>query len=139
MEIWQTIEKVGQDQIFKTFLAKKLKIVLENNPAPSNFLSRQNLYDYLLEILSETGKKDEIVSDRSLIKAQENLINIMGPLCRIWAHLNHLKKANEGVIDLNMLLELVDQCVMFIGQCHSRGWCFRKQRVITAFLKTSIR
>ena len=32
---------------------------------------------YLLEILSEAGKKDEIFSDRSLMKAQENLTNII--------------------------------------------------------------
>ena len=31
---------------------------------------------YLLEILSEAGK-DEIFSDRSLMKAQENLTNII--------------------------------------------------------------
>ena len=36
--------------------------ILENNPAPSNFLSRQKLDDYLLEILSEPGKKDGIFS-----------------------------------------------------------------------------
>ena len=56
--------------------------MLDNNPAPSNFLSRQKLDDYMLEILSEAGKKDEMFSDRSLMKAQENLTNIIGPLGR---------------------------------------------------------
>ena len=37
----------------------------------------QKLDDYLLEILSEAGKKDEIFSDRSLMKAQEKLTNII--------------------------------------------------------------
>ena len=54
--------------------------ISENNPVPSNFLSRQKPDEYLLEILSEAGKKDEIFSDRSLMKAQENLTNTMGPL-----------------------------------------------------------
>ena len=89
----------------------------------------------MLEILSEAGKKDEIFSDRSLIKAQENLTNIMGPLGRFWAHLDHLKKDNEGVIDLNMLLELVEQCVILARQCHSRGSYFRRQRILTALFK----
>ena len=40
--------------------------ILQNNPVPINFLSWQKLDDYLLEILSETGKKDEIFSDRPL-------------------------------------------------------------------------
>ena len=35
---------------------------VENNPVPNNFLSRQNLDDYLLEILL-LSKKDEIFSD----------------------------------------------------------------------------
>ena len=60
---------------------------------------------YLLEILSEAGKKDEIFSDKSLMKAQENLRNIMGPLGRLWAHLDHLKKDNEGVIDCETLAD----------------------------------
>ena len=53
------------------------------------------------------------------MKAQENLSNTMGPLGRLWAHLDHLKEDNEGAIDLNMLLELVEQCLILVGQCHS--------------------
>ena len=63
------------------------------------------------------------------------MANIMGPLGRLWAHLDHLKKNNEGVIDLNMLLELVEQCVILVGQFHSMGSYFRMQRVLTALFK----
>ena len=69
------------------------------------------------------------------MNARENLTNIMGPLGRLWAHLDHLKKDNEVAIDLNTLLELVEQCVILAGQCHSRGSYFRRQRVLTALLK----
>ena len=58
-----------------------------------------------MESLSEAGKKDKIFSDRS---GQKNLTNMMGLLDCLWAHLDHLEKDNEGVIDLNMLLELVE-------------------------------
>ena len=54
--------------------------IAENNPVSTNLIFRQKVVDYLVEILSEAGKKDEIFSDRSLMKAQENLTNIMGPL-----------------------------------------------------------
>ena len=91
--------------------------ILENNTEPSNFPSRQNLDDYLLEILSEAGKKNGIFSDRSSMEAQGNLTNIMRPLGRLWAHLDHLKKDNECVIDLNILLELVEPCVILEEQC----------------------
>ena len=100
--------------------------ILEMNPVPSKFFSQQKLDDYLLEILSESGIKDKNFSDRSLIKAQENLTNIIEPLGHLWAHLDHLKMENEDVIDLNLLVELVKQCVIPVGQCHGRGLCFRR-------------
>ena len=52
----------------------------------------------------------------------------MAPLCCFWAHLDNLKKDNEdneGVIDINMLIELVAQCLILVGQCHNRGLYFR--------------
>ena len=130
------LKKWAKGKFLKHISDQEIKeSILENNPVPSNFLSQQKLDDYLLEILSEAGKKDEIFSDRSLMKGQENLTNLMGQLRCLWAHLDHLKKDNEGVIDLNMLLELVEQCVILVGQCHSRGSYFRRQRVLTALFK----
>ena len=69
------------------------------------------------------------------MKAQKNLTNIMRPLGRLWAPLDHLKKDNKDFIDLNKLLELVEQYVILVGQCHSRASCFRRQRVLGALLK----
>ena len=39
----------------------------------------------------------------------------MEPLGCPWAQLDHFKKDNEGAIDLNKLLELVEQCVILVG------------------------
>ena len=61
----------------------------------------------------------------------------MGSLGRLWARLDHLKKDNEGFIDLNKLLELVEQWVIFIEHCHSRGSYFRRQRVLGPLFKDS--
>ena len=130
------LKKWAKAKVLKQISDQEVKeSMLENNPVPRNFLFRQKLDDYLLEILSEAGKKDEIFSDRSLMKEQENLTNIMGPLGRLWVHLDHLKKDNEGVIDLIKLLELVKQCAILVGQYHSRGSCFRRQIVQIALFK----
>ena len=61
----------------------------------------------------------------------------MGSLGRLWARLDHLKKDNEGVIDVNKLLELLEQWVIFIEHCHSRGSYFRRQRVLGPLFKDS--
>ena len=70
-----------------------------------------------------------------MMKAQKNLTNIMGPRRHLCAHLGNLKKNNKSVIDLNILLKLVEQCVTLVGQCHSRGSYFRGQGVLTPLLK----
>ena len=62
------------------------------------------LVDYLLEILSETGKKDEILSNRPLMKAQENLTDIMGPFSCHWAHLGTSKKIMSVSLILHSLI-----------------------------------
>ena len=113
--------------------------ILENNPVPTNFLSRQKLDDYLLDILSEAGKKDEIFSDSSLMKTQENLTNIIGLLGHLWLHLDHLKKDHESVTDFNELLELVEQCVILVGQWHSKRSYFRRKEYQQLCSKTGIR
>ena len=111
------LKKWAKAKVLKQISDQEVKeSILENNPVPRNFLFRQKLDDYLLEILSVARKKNEIFSDRSLMKGQENLANIMGPLGRLWVHLDHLKKDNEGVSDLIKLLELVKQYAILAGQ-----------------------
>ena len=103
------LKKWAKAEFLKHIYDQEIKdSILENNPVSSNFFSRQKLNDYWLEILSEAGKKDEIFSDRSPMKKQENLANIMGPLGLLW-EIN-----NEGVIDLNKLLELIHQFVILV-------------------------
>ena len=49
----------------------------------------------------------------------------MGPLGHIWANLDDLKKENEGVTDLDLLVKLFGQCLIIVGEYHSRGLYFR--------------
>ena len=41
----------------------------------------------------------------------------------------------SGVIELNKLLELIEQCVVPVAHCHSRGSYFKRQRVLAALFK----
>ena len=59
----------------------------------------------------------------------------MEPLICLWEHLDHLEKDKESVTDLNKLLELVELCVILVGQYHGRGSYFMRQRVLTALFK----
>ena len=66
------LKKWTKDKFLKHISSQEIKeSILENTPVPSNFLSWQKLDYYLLEVLSEAGKLDEIFSDRSMLKAQK--------------------------------------------------------------------
>lgn len=135
-KIDKKLNKLVKKKFLKHIPDQEIKdSILDENPAPSNFISKLKLDDYLQEILSEAGKKDEIFSDRTLMKAQGNLINIMGPLGRLLEYLDHLKSDDKGVIDLDLLMKLVDQCVVLVGVCHSRASYYRRQRILVSLFK----
>ena len=70
------MKKFAKDKLLKHISDQEIKeSALDNNPAPSNLRFRQKLDDYVLEILWERGKKNEIFSSRALVKAQENMKN----------------------------------------------------------------
>ena len=63
------LKKWTKDKFLKHISSQEIKeSILENTQVPSNFLSWQKLDDYLLEVLSEAGKLDEIFSNRSMLK-----------------------------------------------------------------------
>ena len=70
------MKKLAKDKLLKHISDQEIKEkALDNNPAPSNFCFRQKIDDYLLQILSESGKKNEFFSSRALMKTQENIKN----------------------------------------------------------------
>ena len=70
------MKKLAKDKLLKHISDQEVKErALDNNPAPSNFCFRQKIDDYLLQILSESGKKNELFSSRALMKTQENIKN----------------------------------------------------------------
>ena len=86
------------------------------NPVPSIFLSKTKLDDYLLEILTELGKKGDIFSDRCLMNSESNLVSIMGSTSRVQDYLESPEKDSESVINIDLLNELVEQIVALVGQ-----------------------
>ena len=91
----------------------------ESNPL--NFLSKPKRDDHLLQILTNSGERDDIFSDRSLIKSQSNLVKIMDSLGRVSDYLEPLKKNPEGVINIDLLNELMEQTIIIVGQYHNWG------------------
>ena len=116
------LKKWAKVKVLKQISDQKIKDnILENNLVPSKLMP-SNLVPFstktrwlLTANFIRGWEKDKIFSDRSLMKGQEDLTNIMGPLGCLYANLDHLKKDNESAIDLNILLALVEQYVILEG------------------------
>ena len=52
---------------------------------------RKAIDDYLKEMVIEAKKSRELEQDRSLEKIQQQVLNIMGPLSKLWVGVDEIK------------------------------------------------
>ena len=65
--------------------------ILDDNPVPSNFMVPRALDVFFKEFLEEGGKHGVVQNDKSLMKSQQHIINIMGPLGKLWNYIEEVK------------------------------------------------
>ena len=85
---WDLPEEMLQ-YIFDQFYQYNPDNVLENsifkeNPVPKNIPCSPPLDEFLREVLQETNKFSQMQDEKFLQKFQQRVLNIMGPLSRMW-------------------------------------------------------
>ena len=71
--------------------------------------------------LTKWGKKDDIFSDKFLMKTQNKIVQIRSLLGRVWDYFDPIEKDSESVTSINFLNEFVEQTIATVKQSHSRG------------------
>ena len=85
----QIFEEIVQD--------KKLKdSILKENPVPTNITKPRKLDKYYKELLEKHPAKGEYALYGALEKKQSKILNIIGPLCKLYFR---FEKAQENNID----------------------------------------
>ena len=121
---------------------------MNKNPIPRNVHPPKQMDDFMRELLLEKRNHFEIVSDTNLVKLQQRLLDVMGPLSKIWTTVESAKNSQDehAEVSLGDMLRYLDQTVVLLGQAYNNisfTRCFNilkqeKKKEKRRFLKVKI-
>ena len=113
--------------------------IMKENPVPSNMTGPAKLDNYLRSLLEEQKKQSCILVDKSQIKLQQKIINVMGPLGKAWSLLQNALSGSSDRVEVHMgyLNELLEQSILLIGQINNSVNYNRRVNILSHVVKES--
>lgn len=93
--------------------------VIGENPVPTNFIKTRRLDEHFKELLDEKRKRRELDTDKSLEHIQSKVLQIMGPLSKLWFCLEEAFQSEETSLNLEELLDYIDSTILLVGQSYN--------------------
>ena len=90
--------------------------ILDSNPRPKMGPQALKLDNDILDLLPHGAQAPTKQTDFSLKRIQNKILDIMGPLGKLWATLEQAQESDDMECDLEALLTLVQQAVLMTGQ-----------------------
>ena len=113
---WLLPEEIAEhmNDHFQTFLPEKRvhDSILMENPIPSNVDLPQMVDDFIVQLMS----KNEAAVDLSFGKVQQKIMNVMGPLARVWKALEDVKNDPTLTLSLEEVATNTGKAVLFLGR-----------------------
>ena len=110
--------------------------ILDDNPVLGNIGGPKTIDDYLKETLLEAKKSTELEQDRNLEKIQQKVLNIIGPLSKLWFGVDKIKcSGKSGRMSLEDLSTAIEQTVVLVGQCSQSITYQQRHNVLTSLLQ----
>ena len=132
---WLLPEKIAEyvNDHFQTFLPEKgvHDSILMENPLPSNLDQPQTVDDFIVPLMS----KNETAVDLSLEKVQQKIVNVMGPLARVWKALEDVKNDPNLTLSLKEVATNMDKTVLLLGQAFQAAIYHRRFNALYSVMK----
>ena len=74
--------------------------IMNKNPIPRNVHPPKKMDDFMRELLLEKRNHFEITSDTNLVKLQQRLLDVMGPLRKIWTTVESAKNSQDEQVEV---------------------------------------
>ena len=118
---------------FQTLLPEKgvHDSILMENPIPSNVDQPQTVDDFIEPLMS----KNETVVDLSLDKVQQKIVNVMGPLARVWKALADVKNDPTLTLSLEEVATNMDKTELLLGQAFQAATYHRRFNALSSVMK----
>ena len=110
-------------------------------PRPENLDPVKKLDDYLQELLKQKKRPQDIATGNTLEKVQDKVLDIMGPLSKLWVMVEQVNSGSGSSstqeMDTVLVLELLEKAVLLIGQCNKTITYERRENVLLGVTGTS--
>ena len=110
-------------------------------PRPENLDPVKKLDDYLQELLKQKNRPQDITIDNTLEKVQDKVLEIMGPLSKLWVMVEQVNSGSasgsSSTVEMDTVLELLEKPVLLIGQCNNVITYERRKNVLLGVTGTS--
>ena len=113
------LAKYANDQFSLYTPEKVLQVsIMNKNPIPRNVHPPKKMDDFMKELLLEKRNHFEIMSDTNLVKLQQKLLDVIGPLSKIWTTAESAKTSQDEqvVVSLGDMLRYLDQTVVLLAR-----------------------
>ena len=71
-------------------------------------------------------------------KSKEKIMDVMGPLCKLWESLETANKEQDLSVSINDLIKFVTQIIILVGQTNIALSYHRHLSALDGFMKTTI-
>ena len=92
----------------------------------------QKMDEFMRELFLEKRNHFEITSDTNLVKLQQRLLDVMGPLSKIWATVESAKNSQDEQVEVSLgdMLRYLDQTAVLLGQAYNNTSYTRRFNVL---------
>jgi len=122
---------------------KELRDKITNfNPVPKNVRKTQEIDIFIKDVLVENNKNSTLHVDRLLKATQEKVLQILGPLTRLWEITDREKiyvdeDVPEEVEQFQNMINLMEQSVLCTGQALNKIEFTRRYNVLNTLIENS--
>ena len=88
-----------------------IEAILIKTPRPENFDPVKRLNDYLQKLLKQKKRLQDIAIDKTLEKVQDKVLDIMGPLSKLWVMVEQVNSGSgsSSTVEMDIVLELLEK------------------------------
>ena len=111
--------------------------ILKYNPISSNVPPPAPLDNFLRGVLEENHKRLQMQMDKLLQKMQQKVINVLGPLSKIWQKIEDSTQCKTERVEINLgeFKELTVQSIMMLGRVFNNITYNRRLSVLNVLMK----
>ena len=115
------------------------EVILIKTPRRKNLDSVRKLDDYLQELLKQKKRPEYIAVDNALEKVQDKVLDIVGPLSKLWVMTEQLNSGSgsSSTVEMDTALELSEKTVLLTGQCNNTITYERRKNILLGVTVTS--